>query len=156
MAARLCFVKGDATAPAERPAIIAHICNDIGGWGKGFVLAISSKWPAPEQAYRAWHVSGDGFALGAMQLVDVEPGLSVANIIGQRGIRSSNGIPPVRYEAIEAGLTKVAAVARKSGASVHMPRIGCGLAGGSWEAVEPLVRTCLIERGVSATVYDFP
>ncbi|MEV6001124.1 Appr-1-p processing protein, partial [Streptomyces griseomycini] len=24
--------------------VIAHVCNDIGGWGKGFVLAVSRRW----------------------------------------------------------------------------------------------------------------
>ena len=43
---------GDATAPvADGPKIIAHICNDIGAWGRGFVLAISRRWPEPEKAY---------------------------------------------------------------------------------------------------------
>jgi hypothetical protein len=36
------LVTGDATTPTgEGNKIIAHICNDIGGWGKGFVVAIS-------------------------------------------------------------------------------------------------------------------
>ena len=34
------YLTGDATAPtASGNKIIAHVCNDIGGWGKGFVLA---------------------------------------------------------------------------------------------------------------------
>ena len=50
------FVRGDATTPSGKgPKIIAHVCNDIGGWGKGFVLALSRRWPEPERAYRAWH-----------------------------------------------------------------------------------------------------
>jgi hypothetical protein len=39
-------------------------------------------------------------------------------------------------------------------ASVHMPRIGCGLAGGTWEEVEPLVDAELLKRGFTVTVYD--
>jgi hypothetical protein len=35
-----------------------------------------------------------------------------------------------------------------------MPRIGCGLAGGRWERVEPLVTAELTDRGVHVTVYD--
>ena len=38
---------------------------------------------------------------------------------------------------------------------VHLPRIGCGLAGGKWEQVEPLVQQFLSARGVAVTVYDF-
>ena len=41
------YLKGDATSPVkEGNKIILHICNDIGGWGKGFVMAISKKWKA--------------------------------------------------------------------------------------------------------------
>lgn len=36
-----------------------------------------------------------------------------------------------------------------------MPRIGCGLAGGQWEEIEPLIVSQLIEKGVAVTVYDF-
>jgi hypothetical protein len=35
-----------------------------------------------------------------------------------------------------------------------MPRIGCGLAGGRWELVEPLVIGHLVRRDVAVTVYD--
>src|SRR5947207_11902994 len=50
------YIVGDATQPVgERPKIIVHVCNDIGGWGRGFVTAISKRWPEPEKRYRAWH-----------------------------------------------------------------------------------------------------
>lgn len=70
------IVRGDATSPQARgPKIIAHICNDLGGWGKGFVLAVSRRWPEPERAYRQWHRerSGNDFGLGAVQLIQVRP-----------------------------------------------------------------------------------
>lgn len=39
------YLKGDATNPASAGnKIIVHVCNDIGGWGKGFVMAISKRW----------------------------------------------------------------------------------------------------------------
>jgi O-acetyl-ADP-ribose deacetylase (regulator of RNase III) len=63
-------------------------------------------------------------------------------------------VAPVRYEAIGAALAALAPLALEQGASVHMPRIGCGLAGGRWERVEPLVRDALVSRGVPVTVYD--
>jgi O-acetyl-ADP-ribose deacetylase (regulator of RNase III) len=44
------YIKGDATNPvSEGEKIICHICNDIGRWGKGFVLAISRRWKEPEK-----------------------------------------------------------------------------------------------------------
>lgn len=59
--------------------VITHICNDIGGWGKGFVLALSKKWKMPEEAYRQWYKSQEEFTLGAVQFVNVENELYVAN-----------------------------------------------------------------------------
>src|SRR4051794_31137312 len=105
------YRKGDATAPAtDGTRIICHVCNDIGGWGKGFVLAISRRWREPEAQYRAWHKQGEsaGFRLGAIQLVDVEPELMVANMVAQHGIHPSAGIPPLRYDALRDCLTTLA------------------------------------------------
>ncbi|MFG2903864.1 macro domain-containing protein [Kitasatospora sp. NPDC048286] len=152
------YVRGDATTPQGKGVkVIAHVCNDLGGWGRGFVLALSRRWPEPEAAYRRWHRerAKNDFGLGAVQLVPVDPHLWVANLVGQRGIRTgrSTGVP-VRYEAIDTGLTALGEHALGLGASVHMPRIGCGLAGGRWERVEPLVTARLAARGVPVTVYD--
>lgn len=127
-----------------------------GAGGKGFVLALSRRWPEPEAAYRAWHRdrAHNDFGLGATQFVQVEKYVWVANLIGQRGTRTGSKGVPVRYEAIDAGLAHVATKAAALDASVHMPRIGCGLAGGNWSRVEPLIMRRLAERGVAVTVYD--
>ncbi|MFB7939511.1 macro domain-containing protein [Streptomyces sp. NPDC056049] len=152
------YVCGDATAPrGSGVRIVAHVCNDLGGWGRGFVLAVSRRWPEPEAAYRRWYRerATSGFGLGAAQFVQVAPDLWVANLVGQRGIRTGrSGAVPVRYEAIDAALGLLADKAAELGASVHMPRIGCGLAGGTWDRVEPLVRERLSARGTAVTVYD--
>jgi hypothetical protein len=50
----------------------------------------------------------------------------------------------------------VAAEAQRLAATVHMPRIGCGLAGGRWEEVGAIVEEELASRGVAVTVYDLP
>ncbi|MGW2706456.1 macro domain-containing protein [Streptomyces sp. NPDC001340] len=152
------YVRGDATVPSVKGAkVIAHVCNDLGGWGKGFVLALSRRWPEPEAAYRAWHRdrAKNDFGLGAVRLVKVAPDVWVANMIGQRGIRTgrSSGVP-VRYEAIDTALGRLADEVIELGASVHMPRIGCGLAGGKWSRIEPLITERLVSRGIAVTVYD--
>ncbi|MFI2374701.1 macro domain-containing protein [Streptomyces sp. NPDC018964] len=151
------YVRGDATVPSVKGVkVIAHVCNDIGGWGKGFVLAVSRRWPEPEVAYRAWHRdrAANDFALGAVQLVQVERYVWVANMIGQRGTRTGSKGVPVRYEAIDTALGRLADRATELDASVHMPRIGCGLAGGTWSRIEPLITQRLVRRGIPVTVYD--
>lgn len=156
MATNIRYVKGDATSPAAKGnKIIVHICNDIGAWGKGFVLALSAKWKEPEKQYREWFRSEIHLALGQVQFVRVADDIWVANLIGQRDIRKNQqGLPPIRYEAVGEGLKKVGAFAKEIQASVHMPKIGCGLAGGRWAKMEPLVAENIAERGVEVTVYE--
>ena len=110
-----------------------------------------------ERAYREWHESGGEipFELGQVQFVEVEPCVWVANLIGQEGIRPAHGVPPAAYEAIRRGLQRVADFALTKKATVHMPWIGCGLAGGKWEEVGPdCVEQELVDKGVAVTVYD--
>ncbi|MFB8004093.1 macro domain-containing protein [Nocardia sp. NPDC056000] len=151
-------IKGDATSPqAKGPKIIAHVCNDLGGWGKGFVLSISKRWPEPERAYREWHRgrARNDFGLGAIQLIQVRADVWVTNMIGQHGMRTGSSGPPIRYDAVARCLRAVGDDALRLGASVHMPRIGCGLAGGRWERIEPIISETLLAREIAVTVYDF-
>lgn len=150
------YTTGDATSPRTRPAIIVHVCNDVGAWGAGFVLAVSRRWPEPEARYRDWARGREAapFALGEVQFVRVEPGLAVANLIGQHGLRQRGSVRPVRIDAIARGLGTVARLAVETTSSVHMPRIGCGLAGGTWAEIGPIVERELDSRGIDVTVYD--
>lgn len=152
------YVTGDATCPKTNGnKIIAHICNDNGGWGKGFVVAISKKWKEPEVAYRQWYKDhlGGGFTLGEIQIVKVEKDLFVANMIAQHGYKSKNNPVPLNYDALDDCLAKLGAESLKLNASVHMPRIGCGLAGGTWEEISPLIARHLADNCIQTIVYDF-
>ncbi len=151
------YIKGDATKPVGTGnKIIVHVCNDMGGWGKGFVMAISKRWKEPEAEYRQWFKIKESFILGEVQFVKVQNDTWVANLIGQHKInKDENGNPPIRYDAVAAGLGKVADFAGEIKASVHMPRIGCGLAGGTWDRIEPLIADTLIAKNISTIVYDF-
>lgn len=154
------YVVGDATAPAgDGPRIIAHVCNDVGAWGAGFVRALSRRWPEPEAQYRrvfreSMEKLGVFPEMETVFLVKVGEGLFVANMIAQHGTRGRNNPHPLDYQALHECLHAVGTDALALGASVHMPRIGCGLAGGTWDRVEPLIVEHLCERGVPVTVYD--
>jgi len=152
------YVTGDATAPVgDDPKVIVHVCNDLGKWGKGFVLAVSRRWKDPERVYKVAFSAAPTPVLGDVQFVAVTEALTVANLIGQHGVATrTTKTPPVRYEAIRDGLEKIAAHARARAASVHMPRIGCGLAGGEWSRIEPLIEETLLASDVDVTVYDWP
>ena len=150
------YLKADATVPqAEGNIVIAHICNDIGAWGKGFVLALSKRWKYPEEQYKQWYKEGEDFALGEVQFVSVEEKIWVANLIGQHNIyKDENGDPPIRYEAVKRGLQIIADFAYEINAKVQMPRIGCGLAGGSWDRIEKLIRQTLLRKNIEVFVCD--
>jgi len=104
------------------------------------------------------------YNLGSVAIVPVAPELCVANLIGQSGIGNHGHIPPIRYEAIRKGFQRIIKYETERGrdgegpenTSIHMPRLGCGLAGGDWALIEPLIEATFIEAGMDVTVYDFP
>lgn len=157
------YVKGDATLPlGSGSRIIVHCCNDKGGWGSGFVLAVSKRWKEPEEAYRKWYRDGENFKLGEVQFVTVEKynngEIVVANMIGQHGYKGFKGKmgssgPPIRYEAIKDCLHQVYKEAKEINATVHGPRFGAGLAGGDWNKIEAIINE--IFTNIPVTIYDF-
>jgi O-acetyl-ADP-ribose deacetylase (regulator of RNase III) len=150
------YYQGDATSPnGPGSYVIAHICNDVGGWGKGFVRALSRRWEEPEAAYRAWKKSSKNFELGNVQLVTVSPTLHVANMIAQHGYATKANPVVVEYAALHTCLQKIASKVDHH-TTIVMPRIGCGLAGGTWDLIEPIIRDTLCASGVAVEVYDLP
>jgi len=155
------YLIGDATEPqGEGFKVVVHICNSIGGWGAGFVMALSKKWKQPEKKYREWYAKkkssiGRPFGLGEIDLVKVENDIIICNLIGQEDIASRANVPPIRYDAVEKGLEALSNILQKhKGSSVHGPRFGSGLAGGTWDKIEAIIIKTLIEKGISVTIYD--
>jgi len=58
--------------------------------------------------------------------------------------------------ALDQALEKVAIFARDKGASIHLPRIGSGQAGGDWGIVREIINQRLSAAQLSVTVYDLP
>lgn len=155
------YARGDATIPVADgdPRFIIHITNNRGGWGAGFVRAISARWKEPESEYR------DSFrekrlALGYVSFpVQVEPNLYAVNMCAQDGY-STRDRQALSYDVLAEclravhGLTNVLGYQTGRPVTVHCPRIGCGLGGGSWGEVEPMLVSNLVHHGVSVTVYD--
>ena len=84
------YITGDASEPiGTGNKIIVHICNDKGKWGKGFVMALSHKWPWVKEEYINWYQGKLilPFSLGAVQILQVTSEIQVANLIGQHDIK---------------------------------------------------------------------
>ncbi len=156
------YVKGDATKPiGGGKKIIAHITNDEGLWGAGFVLALDKLSPEPKRIYKSWYnywtkkaVFENLFMpLGFVCWARVSDDTYVANMTAQH--RTIRSVPkPICYKSLEKSLGEVAGFAEKHGATVHMPRIGAGLAGGEWEVVESIIDRTLTLRDIDVIVYD--
>lgn len=133
---------GDLFEEAERwarPICIAHVCNNVGAWGAGFTKGLSTHYPKAETAFREWAASRapglPAYGLGATQVVRGSDNVWVANMVAQVGVGRDR--QRIDYRALEACL--VQAVAAGPYAAFLVPRLGCGLAGGSWARVEEIL-----------------
>jgi len=105
------------------------------------------------------------YDLGTVDYVTVEEDIAVCNMIGQESTAGRNkhaALPPIRYVAIEYALRQIvltynlAEIGGSNLFSVHMPRIGSGLAGGNWKIIETIIEETLCKAGIDVTVYDLP
>jgi hypothetical protein len=152
------YVHGDATKPrGGGHKIIAQIVNDKAAlWGAGFALAVRRKWPDVQRNFASWAMFEPArLKLGNSHLSTVDDTTDVFHMICQRGYGDSPK-PRIRYWALKTCLDRLAWLAVERDASVHMPRIGCGQAGGNWDMVSELITYLVCERGVRVTVYDLP
>lgn len=175
---------GNATQPiGDGKKLIFHVCNDEGGWGSGFVLGLNKEFgvepSGPRGKYHSWYGSlgkqnaqsdfgaTGPFKLGQVQYVKVKDDTTVVNCIAQStpgGFTSKvtgKTFPPVRYQSLEECLLRVRdavepAIKKGQKISLHSPRLGCGLAGGSWEVVDAIIKRVFDGLDVTWTVYDLP
>lgn len=159
------YVRGDATDPRGGRGIIAHVCNDQGGWGGrgGFVKSLSKRWTLPEERYRKWAADGfeentGPFKLGNTQFVTWPDGplsgnVWVANMLAQKGY-TKPGYVALQYDHLEHCLLEVMYEANRGKLHVQMPRIGTGLGGGTWDRIAPLILKAMDEFNVDVYVYD--
>jgi len=128
---------------------IVHVCNDIGKWGAGFTKELSKKWKTPELMYKSFILKNKPgiHNLGKNILVKVEENIYVVNMICQHNVRNLNNSIPLKYNYLEKCLNKLAGYIEEnkfpSNVSIHMPKIGSGLAGGDWNKIEGIIRKTL-------------
>lgn len=150
------YLMGDATEPrGTGNKIVAHIVNDESKkWGRGFGLTVSKKWPVVRAEFVKW-VSQKNLKLGNSHLVNISDDLMVLSMVAQQGYGPSP-TPRLRYKHLRTCLEFLSMMAQKNSATVHMPRIGTGYAGGDWRMISELIDEILIKHGIEVTVYDLP
>jgi len=150
------YVIGDATRPVcSGYKVIVHVVNTKGAWGKGFVLALSKRWSKPEAFYRHMFAQGKKPQLGDIHVLVVEPDTVVVNMVAQDGLPTRGKRLVLNYQALQTCLEKLRnrLTAAESTASIHMPRIGCGLGGADWRVIEPIIQKTIADK-FEVTVYD--
>lgn len=145
------YVTGDAVNP-QIPGmkIIAHIVNDAGGWGRGFVVPLGRKYPRAERDYRYYSKARD--LLGKNFYSHVAEDILIVHMCAQHGYRSATNPVPLQYDALESCLRELDGAAKNMKAVVCCPRFGCGLAGGTWSEVEKLIQKIMPD--VEVYVHD--
>ncbi len=152
------YLVGDAREPRGNGVkIIAQVVNDkTPRWGGGFAKVVKQCWPEVQADFIDWYnKSNSNLRLGNSHFFQIKQELFIFHMIAQHGYRQSNR-PGIRYHALENGLRELLELAYNESASIHMPRIGCGQAGGSWAVVSGLIDSILCCNGISVTVYDLP
>ncbi len=152
------FLRGDVLKPRGTDhRLIAHVVSDATpNWGgRGVAMSLKNKWPAAQERFREWVGAHHRPKLGEVHFCQVAENIEVASMVCQHGYGASSG-PRLRYAALETALTSVADHAKLVKASVHMPRIGCGQAGGSWMVVRELIESSLVAANAPVTIYDLP
>jgi len=152
------IVHGDVLAPSgSGPKVICQLVNDQAKiWGGGVARASARKHPAAQQQFSNWIAQiPRRERLGRVHFASVAGDLTIASLVAQEGYGASSS-PRIRYVPLNQALTAVAEFAIEHQSSVHMPRIGAGQSGGSWDTVEEIIRDTLTAKSVRVTVYDLP
>lgn len=136
--------------------MIAHICNSLGGWGKGFTGALSKEWKYPEIYYRQKKL----YILGSTDIIqpfdnkNIVKNRWVANMIAQDGY-SKKDKPACDLLALQTCLLSVSSFAKQYDCEIHMPKIGAGLGGRNWKTeILPIIDLCLVSKGRNVAVYE--
>lgn len=125
--------------------VIVQQVNMLGVMGAGLALQIAKKWPIVLTRYIG--LLNRGFvSLGDVQLIHVSEHLFVANIFAQYGVGGTTKENSTDLNALKKGFSylSVFSVADNPDRTIYIPHgIGCGLGGGSWNKVLPLLETYL-------------
>ncbi len=156
--AKVNFVHGDVLkAQGSETRVICQLVNDQARhWGGGVARSAAKAFPEAQREFSNWISSvPKNKRLGDVHFAQTNEKLFIASLVSQEGFGPSP-TPRIRYAALEKCLAKISSFASSKSASVHMPRLGSGESGGSWDTVQEMVQDTLIADGIPVTVYDLP
>lgn len=152
------FVHGNVLDPSGKGMkIVCQLVNDQAKvWGGGVARAAARRYPSAQQQFSQWIMQiPKRDRLGQVHFAKAVKDITIASLVAQEGYGTSL-LPRIRYAPLEQCLSTVARFALDHQASVHLPRIGAGQSGGSWDTVEEIIRDALVAHKVPVKVYDLP
>ena len=170
------YLTGDATKPAHPQTAdgaacdaIAHVVNNVGAWGAGFSGALTRRLgPIARDTYTVAWVRQPGIGPRELGGVSVNltalPGhsrgeyvvpLYLVHLFAQDGLPSATNRRPFRLDALQTCVRRlIDSNFLVNEPRFHMPRIGTGYGGSTWECIEPVVAQLAAVAPVY--VYDLP
>jgi O-acetyl-ADP-ribose deacetylase (regulator of RNase III) len=141
----------------DTKTMIAHVVNDRGLWGAGFVVAISKKWEQPEQYYRSYcsrmFSSKQQIEDGTVQFVSVEPNVTICNMFAMNGVASMTNPKPLNLNSLFKCLKNLRLKCEQDKYElIQMPKIGAGLARGDWDTIEKLIKSAFFNSNLTIKI----
>lgn len=151
------YIQGDATKPVTRGnIIIAHVVNNVGAYGAGFSGALERAYPGCRDFFKSTHpIPGVTVFQPVSGNYHDDNAVCIAHMFAQDGLIGPDNWRPIRYDWLETCLDRLGHETEYTDSYVHMPRIGCGLAGGKWNEVEDLINKSSLAKSY-VYVYDLP
>lgn len=131
--------------------VIAHVVNNKGAMGAGFVVPLVKAFPNVKVAYMANKPS-----LGQCQMVEIANDSYVANMCGQ----TLGGKRPLFYNklvnAMDNLVKHLRMINEKASEKYEIvcPRFGSGLAGGDSRFIQELIHDCWTKEGFEVTICE--
>lgn len=151
-------VHGSVLDPrGDGPRIICQLVNDRATkWGGGVARKVAGRYPAAEKEFteKIFALTPER-RLGAVIFTYAGEDISVASLVAQEGFGPSL-FPRIRYSALKQCFEVLAEKAGQMNASIHMPRIGAGSAGGDWGTIEEMLDDIMVRAGLTVIIYDLP
>ena len=139
------------------PKILCQLVNDRARkWGGGVARKAAARFPDAEAEFARCIVEiPRDDRLGRVIFARASNDMVIGSMIAQEGFGPSL-FPRIRYAALERCLHAIAERAMEDGASIHMPKVGTGAAGGDWDIIAEMVEDRLVRAGLVVTIYDPP
>lgn len=138
------YKEGDLIQDSIYFDVIAHGCNCFNTFGSGIAYQIKKFFP---QVYNEdlKTTKGDKNKLGSYTFCKINPLLTVVNLYTQYGYGRNQ--QHVDYNALQQCMKLLKQ--DFGGNKIALPQIGCGLGGGDWNKVEPIIQKELFDEDVT-------